>query len=179
MTESNILKIAKSFIAEDDAEVSNVGTLMSRGRRLADAVLSGAANNWRDAYEGAREDLTDWKARALAAQAALARQAPAPLSQAVPEGMTDEEITTTCEAWNFEVLEGRGGSHACNQFRKMLRWLRPNLADERQQFAVKVRDGLANFIADNWPDRKHSLAEIESGIRSVELNADLIGGRQS
>lgn len=33
-----------------------------------------------------------------------------------------------------------------------------------------VRDGIANFIADNWPDRKHSLAEIEAGVRAIEIN---------
>ncbi|WJJ94043.1 hypothetical protein [Neopusillimonas aromaticivorans] len=32
-----------------------------------------------------------------------------------------------------------------------------------------VRDGIANFIADNWPDRKHSLNEIERGIRQIEI----------
>jgi hypothetical protein len=33
-----------------------------------------------------------------------------------------------------------------------------------------VRDGIANFVADNWPDRKHTLAEIEAGIRAIEIN---------
>jgi hypothetical protein len=36
-----------------------------------------------------------------------------------------------------------------------------------QQFAERVRDGIADFAADNWPDRKHSLAEIENGIRAM------------
>jgi len=45
---------------------------------------------------------------------------------------------------------------------------------ERQQLAEKVRDGIADFVADNWPDRKHSLSEIEAGIRAVEIKAHLI-----
>lgn len=37
----NLRTLAERYIAEDDAKVSNVGTLMTRGRRLADAVLAG------------------------------------------------------------------------------------------------------------------------------------------
>ncbi len=33
-----------------------------------------------------------------------------------------------------------------------------------------VRNGIADFVADNWPDRKHTLAEIEAGIRAIEIN---------
>lgn len=32
-----------------------------------------------------------------------------------------------------------------------------------------VQNGIANFIADNWPMRKHTLAEIEAGIRAIEI----------
>lgn len=31
------------------------------------------------------------------------------------------------------------------------------------------RQAIADFVADNWPDRKHSLAEIEAGIRAIEI----------
>lgn len=47
----------------------------------------------------------------------------------------------------------------------------------RQAFADRVREGIADFAADNWPDRKHSLAEIESGIRAIEINAGLLAAR--
>jgi hypothetical protein len=57
---------ALAFVIEDEGMMSNVGTLLRHGRRLADAVLGD-----RDAYEGAREDLLDWKRRALRAEAGL------------------------------------------------------------------------------------------------------------
>ena len=42
-------------------------------------------------------------------------------------------------------------------------------ADPEAGTALWARDGIANFIADNWPDRKHTLAEIEAGIRAIEI----------
>jgi hypothetical protein len=43
-SESGAAELARLFIAEDEAAMSNVGTLMSRGRRLADAVLAAPAD---------------------------------------------------------------------------------------------------------------------------------------
>lgn len=45
-------------------------------------------------------------------------------------------------------------------------------ASQMQAFADKVRDGIADYIADNMADRKHSLAEIDTYIRAIEINAD-------
>jgi hypothetical protein len=51
-----------------------VGNLFGLKDRLAAIVACLAApssDNWRDAYEGAREDLLDWKRRAQVAEAKL------------------------------------------------------------------------------------------------------------
>lgn len=52
-------------------------------------------------------------------------------------------------------------------------------ADELQRFADAVRDGIADFVADRWSDRKHGLAEIESSLRCIEVNAALIVSKLS
>jgi hypothetical protein len=59
---------------------TTVGNLFGLKDRLAALVACFAApssNNWRDAYEGAREDLLDWKRRAQAAEAKLRGKTPA------------------------------------------------------------------------------------------------------
>jgi hypothetical protein len=38
-----------------------------------------------------------------------------------------------------------------------------------QPTAEWARDGIATFVADHWADRKHTLAEIEAGIRAIEI----------
>lgn len=43
-----------------------------------------------------------------------------------------------------------------------------------QAFAEKVRDGIADYVADNMPDRKHSLSEIDLYVRKIEINAAMI-----
>jgi len=43
-------------------------------------------------------------------------------------------------------------------------------AERVKAAAVWVRDGIADFIADNWPDRKHTLNEIADGIKAIEIN---------
>lgn len=43
-----------------------------------------------------------------------------------------------------------------------------------QAFAEKVRDGIADYVADHMPDKKHSLAEIDLYIRRIEINADMV-----
>jgi hypothetical protein len=40
----------------------------------------------------------------------------------------------------------------------------------RRALANFVRDGIASFIGDNWPNRKHTLEEIETGVRAIEIN---------
>lgn len=37
-----------------------------------------------------------------------------------------------------------------------------------------VQNGIANFIADNWPMRKYNLAEIEAGIRAIEIRVPAV-----
>lgn len=39
-----------------------------------------------------------------------------------------------------------------------------------QEIAEWARDGIADFVADNWADRKYTLDEIEKMLRSVEIN---------
>jgi hypothetical protein len=45
---------------------------------------------------------------------------------------------------------------------------------DMQAFAEKVRNGMADYVADNMPDRKHSLEEIDLYIRKIEINADML-----
>jgi hypothetical protein len=45
---------------------------------------------------------------------------------------------------------------------------------DMQAFAEKVRNGIADYVADNMPDRKHSLEEIDLYIRKIEINADML-----
>lgn len=48
----------------------------------------------------------------------------------------------------------------------------PKPAINLRKFADKVRNGIADYVADNMADRKHSLAEIDAYIRAIEINAD-------
>jgi hypothetical protein len=42
--------------------------------------------------------------------------------------------------------------------------------DARDKALIEfVQNGIADFIADNWPDRKHDLTSIERGIRRIEI----------
>jgi hypothetical protein len=50
-------------------------------------------------------------------------------------------------------------------------------AGRLQQFANAVRDGIASHVADNWPMRKLTLAEVEIGIEAIEVNAVLVLAR--
>ena len=39
-----------------------------------------------------------------------------------------------------------------------------------------VRNGIADFVADNWPDRKYTLDQIEAGLRQIEINIAAVTG---
>ena len=43
-----------------------------------------------------------------------------------------------------------------------------------QSFADRVKNGIADHLADNMPMKRYDLAEIEAMIRSVEIRADLL-----
>ncbi|SDX52275.1 hypothetical protein [Lysobacter enzymogenes] len=61
----------KKLLDEVVSRLANVWWGSERPQPSGNAATPAASRSWRDAYEGAREDLLDWKDRALRAEAAL------------------------------------------------------------------------------------------------------------
>jgi hypothetical protein len=119
---------AWSDAATNEARAAMISAL----RELEDAAPQAQPNDFRDAYEGAREDLLDWKRRALEAEAklrdttqypddrveaAIAILAAAPQAQPEPQGWHDlaQRCLTAMEsAIHFrETGQGRPPEQTC------------------------------------------------------------------
>lgn len=47
-------------------------------------------------------------------------------------------------------------------------------AADPQWLADQVKNGIADFISDHWPDRRHGLGDIVANIQRIEVNATRI-----
>lgn len=91
---------------------------------------------------------------------------------------TREQLVEKCKRLSTEVANKAGGSphafRALSELDAAIEELAASLPSQdesgRRALANFVRDGIASFIGDNWPNRKHTLEEIETGVRAIEIN---------
>lgn len=67
------------------------------------------------------------------------------------------------------LIRSAGQYVTWTQAREIARALLADHAGVVPGSAAWARDTIADFIADNWPDRKYTLSEIEARIRDIEL----------